>query len=52
MGGGEGRRSGGRQPMSPTGKPSKGGKTRRKGKASSKLIIRRRRNKRAGQLVL
>lgn len=46
MGGGEGRRAGGRQPCSPTGKPSKGGKTRRKHKPSNKLILRRRRKKR------
>ena len=52
MGGGEGRRAGGRHPCSPTGKLSKGGKTRSKHKSSNKLIIRRRRNKRAGQLVL
>jgi len=52
MGGGEGRRSGGRHPVSPTGKLSKGGKTRRKRKNSNKLILRRRRNVRAGQLVL
>lgn len=52
MGGGEGRRAGGRHPCSPTGKLSKGGKTRGKHKSSNKLIIRRRRNKRAGQLVL
>lgn len=52
MGGGEGRRAGGRHPSSPTGKPSKGGKTRRRRKASNKLIIRRRRSKRGGQLKL
>ena len=52
MGGGEGRRAGGRQPCSPTGKLSKGGKTRRKRKSSNKMILRRRRNKRDGQLVL
>ena len=52
MGGGEGRRAGGRHPCSPTGKLAKGGKTRRKKKASNKLILRRRRNKRHGQLVL
>ena len=52
MGGGEGRRAGGRHPCSPTGKLSKGGKTRSKHKSSNKLILRRRRNKRAGQLVL
>ena len=52
MGGGEGRRAGGRHPVSPTGKLAKGGKTRAKRKASNKLILRRRRNKRSGQLVL
>ena len=52
MGGGEGRRAGGRHPCSPTGKLSKGGKTRRKRKTSNKLILRRRRNVRSGQLVL
>ena len=39
-GGGEGRTSGGRHPVSPWGKPE--GRTRDKNKASSKLIIRRR----------
>jgi len=52
LGGGEGRSGGGRHPCSPTGKPAKGGKTRRKRKPSNKMIIRRRRNVRAGQLVL
>ncbi len=52
MGGGEGRRAGGRHPVSPTGKLAKGGKTRRKRKGSNKLILRRRRNVRNGQLVL
>ena len=52
MGGGEGRRSGGRDPVSPTGKLSKGGKTRKRRRVSNKLIIRRRRNVRYGQLVL
>jgi large subunit ribosomal protein L2 len=52
MGGGEGRRAGGRQPCSPRGKLSKGGKTRGKHKSSNKLILRRRRNTRAGQLTL
>jgi large subunit ribosomal protein L2 len=52
MGGGEGRRAGGRQPSSPTGKLAKGGKTRRKRKASDKMILRRRRNVRNGQLTL
>ena len=41
LGGGEGRTSGGRPPVSPWGKPE--GRTRRKGKASDKQIIRRRR---------
>jgi len=45
MGGGEGRRSGGRHPVSPTGKPSKGGKTRRKRKPGNRRIIRRRKGK-------
>jgi large subunit ribosomal protein L2 len=52
MGGGEGRRSGGRHPVSPTGKLSKGGKTRKKRRVSNKMILRRRRNVRYGQLVL
>ena len=52
MGGGEGRRSGGRHPVSPTGKLSKGGKTRRRRKTSNRMILRRRRNVRNGQLVL
>lgn len=42
MGGGEGRTSGGRHPCSPTGVPSKGGKTRKKRKPSNKAIVRRR----------
>ena len=41
-GGGEGRTSGGRHPVSPWGKPE--GRTRNKNKASSKLIIRRRKS--------
>ncbi len=52
MGGGEGRNSGGRHPCSPTGKLAKGGKTRKKRKASSKAIIRRRKSRRYGQLKL
>jgi len=52
MGGGEGRRAGGRHPCSATGKLSKGGKTRKKRLSSNKLILRRRRNTRQGQLVL
>jgi len=52
MGGGEGRGSGGRDPCSPTGVLAKGGKTRNPRKPSNKRIIRRRKNKRQGQLVL
>ena len=43
-GGGEGRTSGGRHPVSPWGKPTKGVRTRRK-KKSDDLIMRRRRKK-------
>lgn len=50
MGGGEGRNSGGRHPCSPTGKLAKGGRTRKRRKASSKAIIRRRKSRRYGQL--
>ena len=42
MGGGEGKTSGGRQPCSPWGQPSKGLKTRKKGKKSDALIVKRR----------
>ncbi|MDR1851264.1 MAG: 50S ribosomal protein L2 [Propionibacteriaceae bacterium] len=42
MGGGEGKSSGGRHPVSKWGKPE--GRTRDKNKASSKLIVRRRRS--------
>jgi large subunit ribosomal protein L2 len=52
MGGGEGRSNGGRHPCSPTGKLAKGGKTRNPRKISSSRIIRRRKNKRQGQLTL
>jgi len=52
MGGGEGRSNGGRHPCSPTGKLAKGGKTRSPRKVSNNRIIRRRKNKRQGQLVL
>jgi len=50
MGGGEGRNSGGRHPCSPTGKLAKGGQTRKRKKASTKAIIRRRKSRRYGQL--
>jgi large subunit ribosomal protein L2 len=42
LGGGEGKSSGGRHPVSPTGKPTKGYKTRKKNKYSNKMIIKRR----------
>jgi large subunit ribosomal protein L2 len=42
MGGGEGKTSGGRQPCSPWGQPSKGLKTRKKGKKSDAYIVKRR----------
>jgi large subunit ribosomal protein L2 len=45
-GGGEGRTSGGRHPVSPTGKPTKGSKTR-SNKATDKFIIRSRHVKKA-----
>ncbi len=41
-GGGEGRTSGGRHPVTPWGKPTKGKKTRSNRKPSGKLIVRRR----------
>jgi large subunit ribosomal protein L2 len=45
MGGGEGRSGGGRHPCSPTGKLSKGGRTRSSKKPSDKFIVRRRKKK-------
>ncbi|MCB1315939.1 MAG: 50S ribosomal protein L2 [Leptospiraceae bacterium] len=45
-GGGEGKTSGGRHPVTPWGKPTKGYKTRKKRKASDRLIVQRRVNKR------
>lgn len=50
LGGGEGRSKGGRAPVSRSGVLSKGGSTRNRKKYSSKLIIRRRKSKRYGQL--
>ena len=41
-GGGEGKTSGGRHPVSPWGKPTKGYKTRKKNKKSNSMIIKRR----------
>jgi len=52
MGGGEGRRAGGRHPCSPWGQPAKGGRTRNPRKTSNKRILRRRKSVRYGQLVL
>ncbi len=43
LGGGEGKSSGGRHPVSPWGKPE--GRTRKKGKPSDQLIVRRRRGR-------
>ena len=43
-GGGEGRTSGGRHPVSPTGVPTKGYRTRKKRKHSNSYIVRRRNN--------
>jgi large subunit ribosomal protein L2 len=43
LGGGEGKSSGGRHPVSPWGKPE--GRTRQRNKESSKLIVRRRRTR-------
>jgi len=43
MGGGEGRRGGGRHPCGPTGVLSKGGRTRKHKKHSDRFIVRRRR---------
>jgi len=43
-GGGEGKTSGGRHPVSPTGKPTKGKKTRRN-KSTSKFIIKKRKSR-------
>ncbi|MGK7345732.1 MAG: 50S ribosomal protein L2 [Candidatus Nitrospinota bacterium M3_3B_026] len=41
-GGGEGRTSGGRHPVTPWGKPTKGYKTRKKNRPSDKMIVKRR----------
>ena len=45
MGGGESRRSGGRHPVSPTGKPTKGAKTRKSKARSNKFIVRGRKRR-------
>lgn len=51
-GGGEGKTKGGRHPVSPTGKPAKGGSTRKRRKPSNTAIVRRRKSRRYGQLKL
>ncbi len=51
-GGGEGRTKGGRHPVSPQGKPAKGGSTRKRRKPSNASIVRRRRSRRYGQLKI
>ena len=51
-GGGEGRTKGGRHPVTPTGKPTKGTSTRKRRKPSNKAILRRRKSKRYGVLKL
>ncbi len=48
-GGGEGKTSGGRHPVSPWGQPTKGYKTRKKRKRSNKFIVQRKINKRIGR---
>ena len=51
-GGGEGRTKGGRHPVTPTGKPTKGTSTRKKRKPTNHAIVRRRRSRRYGVLKL
>jgi large subunit ribosomal protein L2 len=51
-GGGEGRTKGGRHPVTPWGKSTKGGSTRKRRKPSNSSIVRRRRSRRYGQLKL
>ncbi len=52
LGGGDAKSKHNRPPASRTGVPAKGGRTRKRGLPSDSLIIRRRRSKRYGQLVL
>jgi large subunit ribosomal protein L2 len=52
LGGGEGRSGGGRHPCSPKGILAKGGATRSTRKVSNRRILRRRKSRRYGQLVL
>ncbi|MBU42950.1 MAG: 50S ribosomal protein L2 [Spirochaetaceae bacterium] len=48
-GGGEGKTSGGRHPVSPWGQPTKGYKTRKKNHPTDRFIVQRRINKRIGR---
>lgn len=48
-GGGEGKTSGGRHPVSPWGQPTKGYKTRKKNHRTDRFIVQRRINKRIGR---
>ncbi|MCB1165589.1 MAG: 50S ribosomal protein L2 [Leptospiraceae bacterium] len=48
-GGGEGKTSGGRHPVSPWGQPTKGYKTRKKNNPTDRFIVQRRINKRIGR---
>ena len=52
LGGGEGRSKGNRPPASASGTPSKGGRTRPRGRWSDSRILRRRKSKRYGQLKI
>jgi large subunit ribosomal protein L2 len=45
LGGGEGKSSGGRHPVTPWGKPTKGYKTRKRNKPSNRFIVKRRGSK-------
>lgn len=49
LGGGEGKSSGGRHPVTPWGQPTRGYKTRKKNKTSNRFIVQRRINKRIGR---
>ena len=49
LGGGEGKTSGGRHPVTPWGKPTRGKKTRNKRKASERFIISRKVRTRGGE---
>jgi len=51
LGGGEGKSSGGRHPVTPWGKPTKGLKTRKKKKYSDKCIIKRRISKKVAKAL-